>query len=263
MTTGAPPSIIQYHMTDAISDPPGETDCHYTEKALRLPTTNWCYRPPVDIPCEELPPIVRNRGTQLARPFTFGSFNNCSKMSKLTFEMWANVLKAAPGSRLLLKASAMADAATKQIIMERFAAEGIPAERVVLMPQQIDLAKHFAYYGHVDLGLDTYTYNGTTTTCEATWMNVPVVTWAGKEHISRVGASLLTNMGLPQLVGHTEEEFVEIAASYACNPEKLVELRKGLREKFRASPVMDGKRFAGEFGQALRTMWRTWCANPT
>jgi predicted O-linked N-acetylglucosamine transferase (SPINDLY family) len=262
MTTGAPSSIIQYHLTDGIADPEGETDGHYTEKVFRLPTTNWCYRPPVDIPCQELPPIVRNKGTSLERPFTFGSFNNCSKMSKLTFQAWAKVLKAAPGSRLLLKASAMADAVTKQVILDRFAAEGIPAERVVMCPQQINLAKHFEFYGNVDLGLDTYTYNGTTTTCEATWMNVPVLTLAGKEHISRVGASLLTNMGLPQLVAHTEEEFVEIAASYARDPEKLVELRKGLREKFRNSPVMDGKRFAGEFGQALRTMWRTWCANP-
>jgi protein O-GlcNAc transferase len=263
MTTGAPASIIQYHLTDAIADPPGESDKHYTEKVFRLPTTNWCYRPPVDIPCEELPPIVRNRGTPLARPFTFGSFNNCSKMSKLTFEMWANVLKAAPGSRLLLKASAMADEATKQIIMERFAAEGVAKERVLLMPQQIDLAKHFAYYGHIDLGLDTYTYNGTTTTCEATWMNVPVVTLEGKEHISRVGASLLTNMGLPQLVAKTPEEFVAMASGYAKDLDALVALRRGLREKFRNSPVMDGKRFAAEFGASLRTMWRQWCTRPT
>jgi protein O-GlcNAc transferase len=263
MTTGAPASIIQWHLTDAIADPPGETDGHYTEKVYRLPTTNWCYRPPVDIPCEEVPPVVRNRGTPQERPFTFGSFNNCSKMSKPTFRMWAKVLLASPGSRLLVKASAMADAQTKKIIIERFVAEGVAAERIVLVPQQVDLAHHFAFYGNIDLGLDTYTYNGTTTTCEATWMNVPVVTLAGKEHVSRVGASLLTNMGLPQLVAHSEEEFVRIASSYANNHAALVELRKGLRERFRASPVMDGKRFAAEFGTALRTMWREWCVHPT
>ena len=132
-----------------------------------------------------------------------------------------------------------------------------------MVPQQIDLAQHFAFYGNIDLGLDTYTYNGTTTTCEATWMNVPVVTLAGREHISRVGASLLTNMGLPQLVAHSVDEFVQIASGYAHNHQALVDLRKGLRQKFRTSPVMDGKRFAGEFGMALRTMWREWCANPT
>ncbi len=262
MTTGAPPSIIDYHLTDGICDPPGESDTHYTEKLYRLPTTNWCYRPPVDIPAQEVPPVIRNPGT----PFTFGSFNNCSKMSKLTFQLWASVLKAAPGSRLLLKASAMADTQTKKIIMDRFAAEGIPAERIVLMPQQVDLAKHFEYYCNIDLGLDTYTYNGTTTTCEATWMNVPVLTLAGDAHISRVGASLLTNMGLPQLVAHTPEEFVRLAAGYANDQAgkyaALVELRKGLRERFRKSPVMDGQRFAGEFGAMLRDMWRKWCAHP-
>ena len=258
MTTGAPPSIIDWHMTDSIADPPGESDKHYTENLFRLPTTNWCYRPPVDIPCEEVPPVVRNPGT----PFTFASFNNCSKMSQLTFKLWAKILQASPGARLLLKASAMADAKTRQIIIERFAAEGLPADRIILMPQQIDLSKHFAYYGNVDLGLDTYTYNGTTTTCEATWMNVPVVTLAGDVHIARVGASLLTNMGLPQLVAHTEEEFIRIASGYANNHAALVELRKGLRERFRRSPVMDGKRFAGEFGASLRTMWRQWCAHP-
>jgi len=263
MTTGAPPSIIQYHLTDAICDPPGESDKHYTEKVFRLPTTNWCYRPPVDIPCEEVPPVVRNRGTPMERPFTFGSFNNCSKMSKLTFELWAKILLATPGSRLLLKASAMADAQTKKIIMDRFAAEGLSADRIVMVPQQIDLAQHFAYYGNIDLGLDTYTYNGTTTTCEALWMNVPVVTLAGHEHISRVGASLLTNVGLPQLVAHDPDEFVKIASGYGKDHAALVELRKGLRERFRKSPVMDGKRFAAEFGASLRTMWREWCANPT
>lgn len=258
MTTGAPSDIIDWHLTDAICDPPGESDAHYTEKVFRLPTTNWCYRPPVDIPCQEIPPVVRNPGT----PFTFGSFNNCSKMSKLTFELWASVLKAVPGSRLLLKASAMADKQTKQIIHDRFAAQGIPAERIVLMPQQIDLAKHFEYYSNIDLGLDTFTYNGTTTTCEALWMNVPVLTLEGTTHIARVGASLLTNAGFPQLVSTTAEEFVAHAVKYANDHAALVELRRGLRQKFRTSPVMDGKKFAAEFGASLRTMWRQWCANP-
>jgi protein O-GlcNAc transferase len=258
MTTGAPPSIIDWHITDGIADPPGESDTHYTEKVYRLPTTNWCYRPPVDIPCHEVPPVVRNPGT----PFTFGSFNNCSKMSKLTFSLWARVLKETPGSRLIIKASAMADAQTKKIILERFAAEGVPEDRIVLVPQQIELDKHFEYYSNVDLGLDTYTYNGTTTTCEALWMNVPVLTLAGNVHIARVGASLLTNAGYPELVTHSDDQFVETAVKYFKDHAALTDLRKGLRHRFRNSPVMDGKRFASEFGAALRTMWRQWCADP-
>src|SRR5262249_30173152 len=149
MTTGAP--MIDYRLADPISDPPGKTDSHYTEKLFRLPTTTWCYRPPVNIPCEEVAPSFRNPSL----PFTFGSFNNCSKMSDITFRMWAGVLKAAPKARLLIKASAMADARTRQRILDNFVKEGIPNERVLLVPQQLDLAGHFAYYGNIDLGLDT------------------------------------------------------------------------------------------------------------
>lgn len=259
MTTGAPRSLIDYRFADPIADAPGVTDAHYSEELLRLPTTMWCYRPPVNIPAEEVPPCVRDP----KQPFTFGSFNNCSKMSALTFRLWAKVLLAAPGSRLLLKASAMADDMTKRIILERFAKEGVPADRIMLVPQLVDLAKHFAYYGNIDLGLDTYTYNGTTTTCEAMWMNVPVVTMMGDMHISRVGASLLTNVGLPNLIAHTEEEFVKIAAGYAQNRDSLVALRKGLRSRLQNSPVMNGKQFARDFEGALRTIWKKWCESGT
>jgi predicted O-linked N-acetylglucosamine transferase (SPINDLY family) len=236
-------------------DPPGVTDSHYSERLIRLPKTMWCYRPPVNIPCQEVPPSVRNPGT----PFTFGSFNNCSKMSDITFELWAKIVLASPGSRLVVKASAMADNSTRQMIIAKFARYGLPSDRINLVTQQIDLAQHFNYYGNIDLGLDTYTYNGTTTTCEALWMNVPVVTLVGEMHISRVGSSLLTSMGMPQLIAHTPEEFVKIATSYAANRDALVELRKGLRNRMIASPLMDGKTYAKDFGDALRVMWRDWC----
>ena len=156
MTTGG--DCIDYRITDPISDPPGMTDSDYAEKLFRLPHTTWCYRPPVNIPCEEVAPSVRNP----TLPFTFGSFNNCSKISDMNFRMWAGVLKAVPNSRILLKASAMADNNTRKRIHANFEKYGVPADRVVLVPQQLDLASHFAYYGNIDLGLDTYTYNGTT-----------------------------------------------------------------------------------------------------
>jgi predicted O-linked N-acetylglucosamine transferase (SPINDLY family) len=212
----------------------------------------------VNIPCEELPPSVRNPSL----PFTFGSFNNCSKISDLTFRLWSGVLKAAPGSRLMVKASAMADARTRQRVLDGFAKEAIPPERIQLVAQQLDLAQHFAYYGNVDLALDTYSYNGTTTTCEAMWMNVPVVTMAGDNHISRVGACLLTNVGLENLIAHNEEQFIEIAAGFAKDRESLVALRKGLRARFGNSPLMDAAKMGRDFGDALRTMWREWCKHP-
>ncbi len=255
MTTGA--DCIDYRISDPISDPPGMTDGQYTEKLFRLPHTTWCYRPPVQIPAEEVAASVRNP----TLPFTFGSFNNCSKISEPNFRMWAGVLKAVPNSRILLKASAMADSNTRQRIHDMFQKYGVPPERVVLVPQQLDLAHHFAYYGNIDLGLDTFSYNGTTTTCEALWMNVPVLTLAGDMHISRVGACLLTNLGLESLVANTEEEFIATAARLAGDKEALAEVRKGLRARLQASPLMDAKQFTRDFENGLRTMWRTWCEN--
>jgi protein O-GlcNAc transferase len=254
MTSGG--TVIDWHITDPISDPPGIADGHYSERLYRLPKTAWCYRPPVNIPAEETPPIMRFP----SRPFTFGSFNNCSKMSKLTFRMWAKVLLATPGSRMIIKASAMADEGTRNIIKAGFAEYGVGEERLMLLAQHLNLADHFAAYGDVDLALDTYTYHGTTTTCEALWMNVPVVTLTGNMHISRVGTSLLTNAGLPSLIASTEEEFIDIASRLANDTAALMEVRKGLRERFRKSPVMDDVQFASDFDAAMRTMWRDWCA---
>jgi predicted O-linked N-acetylglucosamine transferase (SPINDLY family) len=255
MTSGAP--IIDYRIADPIVDPPGVTDSHYVEKLLRLPRGMWCYRPPLNIPCEEAPPVVRDP----TRPFTFGSFNNASKMSAATFRLWGNVLKAVPGSRLLIKASAMNDAGTREIVLSRFEKQGISRDRIVSTVQQHNLADHFAYYANVDVALDTVPYNGTTTTCESLWMNVPVLALAGTMHIGRVGASLLTNAGLPQLVAQTEDEFVRLAARYATDIPALVELRRGLRERLRTSPLMDGPAFARDFAAALRGIWREWCAS--
>jgi predicted O-linked N-acetylglucosamine transferase (SPINDLY family) len=216
----------------------------------------WCYRPPVNISTEALPPVVRDP----SRPFTFGSFNNSSKMSAATFRLWANVLKAVPNSRLLIKASAMNDEGTREIVLTRFEKLGVPRNRIISVPQQYDLAEHFGYYANVDLALDTVPYNGTTTTCEALWMNVPVLVLAGNMHIARVGASLLTNAGLPQLVAQTEDEFVQIAAKYANDVPALTDMRKGLRERFSKSPLMDGPAFAKDFAAAVRGVWQEWCA---
>jgi predicted O-linked N-acetylglucosamine transferase (SPINDLY family) len=254
MTTGSP--VIDWRIGDPLADPPGLTDSHYAEKLHRLPHTMWCYQPPVVVPCEEVPPVVRNP----EHPFTFGSFNNCSKISPVTFRLWSEVLRRAPGTRLVVKASAMADQTTRERVVRGFTEQGIAAERITAAPQQIALAEHFAYYRNIDLALDTFPYNGTTTTCEALWMNVPVVSLAGKMHISRVGASLLTNVGLASLVADDEERFVEIASTLAKDVAALTALRRGLRGRLQASPLMDGKTFAREFGEAIRTMWRQWCA---
>ncbi len=255
MTTGAPPELIDYRISDAIADPPGLTDAHASESLWRLPGCNWCFEPPVAPEVEERPPVLRRPGAE----FTFASFNAIAKLSPSCLALWARVLSTVPRSRLLLKSFALADADTRAALARRFFALGIDEERLVLMAPQGDTAAHLAQYRHVDLCLDSLPYNGTTTTCEALWMGVPVLTLAGAEHRSRVGASLLSHAGLPELVAADEEGFVTTAAALATDPTRLGALRRGLRQRLQASPLMDGPRFAQDFGAALRAMWRQVC----
>ena len=137
---------------------------------------------------------------------------------------------------------------------------GIAPERVELVGRVPTLAEHLALYNRMDIALDTFPYNGTTTTCEAMWMGVPVITLAGRTHAARVGVSLLSNAGLPELVAHSPEEYVKIAAALAADVPRLVEIRSTLRDRMAASPLMDAPRFALNVEHAYREMWRTWCA---
>ena len=137
---------------------------------------------------------------------------------------------------------------------------GVEVGRVEFMGKVPTLAEHLGSYGRVDIALDTYPYHGTTTTCEALWMGVPVVTLAGRTHASRVGVSLLTNAGLPELIANTAEQYVEIAAKLAGNTARLAELRANLRGRMASSPLMDAPHFARNVEQAYRQMWRAWCA---
>ena len=139
-------------------------------------------------------------------------------------------------------------------------AVGIATERFEMAGHVADLADHLSSYGRVDIALDTFPYHGTTTTCEALWMGVPVVTLAGKTHASRVGVSLLTNVGLPELIASDAAEYVAIAAAFAGDPSRLAALRTSLRARMAASPLMDGPRFARNVESAFRTIWGDWCA---
>ena len=137
---------------------------------------------------------------------------------------------------------------------------GIARERVELMGRVPTAAEHLAAYGRVDIALDTHPYHGTATTCEALWMGVPVVTLAGRTHVSRVGVSLLRNAGLPELIAESDEEYIRIAVKLAGEIPRLAELRATLRARMAASPLMDGPRFARDVEHAYREMWRAWCA---
>ena len=191
---------------------------------------------------------------------TFGSFNAQPKISAPVLKLWSAILRAVPGSRLLLKNRALQEASTRERMLAALAHSGVAPERIEMTGYAATLEGHLASYGRVDVALDTFPYHGTITTCEALWMGVPVVSLAGATHASRVGVSLLGNVGLPDLVATSEEEYIQLAVGLANDPARLAAMRPALREKMKASPLMDAPRFARNVEQAYRQMWRTWCA---
>jgi predicted O-linked N-acetylglucosamine transferase (SPINDLY family) len=241
-TTGL--GAIDYRISDGIADPAGE-ERYYTERLLRLDRCFVCYRPREDAPAVVEP--ASGAG------ITFGSFNTLAKLSPGTIGLWAAVLRAAPGSRLYLKAGALADAGTCARVREGFAAAGIGADRLRLEGWTARPQEHVALYGEVDIGLDPVGYNGTTTTCEALWMGVPVVSLRGDRHASRVGASLLSAVGLGELVAAGPEEYVALAAGLARDTARRKALRAGLRERMRGSALCDAPAFARALEAAFLT----------
>ena len=250
-TTGL--ATVDWRITDAVADPPG-AEAQHVERLLRLDGGFLCFRPP-----EEAPDVAPLPAAAAGR-VTFGSFNNLLKVTPAVVAAWAALLRAVPGSRLLLKALLLRDPAAQKRLHGLFAAHGIPAERVELRGGTNDQASHLAMYGEVDLALDTFPYNGTATTCEALWMGVPVVTLAGDRHAARVGRSLLHRVGLDELVHADVAGYVACAARLAGDLPGLAARRAGLRRQVAGSALCDGPGFARAFEAGLRRMWAGWCA---
>ena len=253
-TTGL--EAIDYRLVDAVTDPVGEADAWASETLVRLEGGFLCYSALKDAPEPTVPPCLKT-GT-----VTFGSFNNPAKVSAATLDAWATLLSRLPQARLLLKGAPFADAATRALFLARLGERGVAAERVELVAWLPGTAAHLALYHRVDIALDPFPYNGTTTTCEALWMGVPVVTLRGDRHAGRVGASLLSQIGLTDLIANSVEEYVEIALALAGNPGRLDNLRRALRPLMVASPLCDGRVFARKMEAAFRTMWQHWCDAP-
>ena len=254
-TTGL--ATVDYRFTDAIADPPGGADALHTETLVRLPAGFLCYRPPADAPALTPTPALAKGA------ITFGSFNNLAKVTPQVIETWAAILRAVPGSRLLLKGWIFADTVLRQRMAGRFAALGVDAGRIDLRPLIPGVAEHLRLYREIDIGLDPFPYNGTTTTCEALWMGVPVMTLVGDRHAARVGLSLLSRVGLEHFAATDTDAYVAIAAGLARDVAALNELRLGLRDRMQQSPLTDAPRFARDVEMAYRTMWRAWCARHT
>lgn len=249
-TTGLPE--IDYRLTDGVTDPPGDVECEYTETLVRLPEVFLCYEPP-----SAVPPVSTARGVR--RSVCFGSFNELPKVSPEVVRAWSSILARVPGSTLILKARAFSDEGTRDRVMRRFQDAGVEASRVELLARTPGLEAHLALYARVDVALDTFPYNGTTTTCEALYMGVPVITLAGDAHVSRVGASLLKTLGLDSLIARSEDGYVESAVALAGDLPARTRLRGTLRGRMLESSLTDKRAFVSNLESIYRRLWKTWC----
>lgn len=247
-TTGL--SAMNYKIVDSFTDPPGLTDQYYSEQLIRVPGCFLCYRPYMESPEIGTSPFLSNGY------ISFGSFNYYPKISSETFTVWSTILKRIPNSRLILKSRNFADVTTCQYALGIFAKNGINAERIELKPLTPSLKEHFGMYHQIDIALDTFPYNGTTTTFEALWMGVPVITLEGNYHASRVGMSILTNVGLQKYVANNTNEYVNLAITLSQDYHEITFLRKTLRERMLQSILLDSKRFVAHLEYSYRVMWR-------
>ena len=252
-TTGL--SAMDFRITDALADPPGLTDAHHSEQLIRLQGCAWCYEPDIEALLGLDPATDRGH-------VTFGSFNNLAKINERMLRVWARIIEAVPGSRLLLKSAGFLSMAARKRTREALiSGTGISEERLDIRGPEDSHQAHLGLYREMDIALDTFPYHGTTTTCEALWMGVPVVSLAGQSHVSRVGVSLLSNVGLPELVAESEDEYVRIAVELAGNAERLLSYRATLRDRMRGSQLLDAHSFSREIETAFREMWISWLAS--
>ncbi len=249
-TTGM--SAMDYRLTDAHADPPGETDRYYTEKLVRLPRAFFCYRPPDDSP--DVTPL----GALGQGHVTFGSFNKFVKVTLPVIEAWLRILARVPEARLFVLAHRGGFAQNRLHVAA--ASKGIDPTRIELFDRQghVDYMKLVA---RTDIALDPFPFNGHTTTCDALWMGVPVVTLAGAMYASRYGGSALVNLGLESWIARSVDEYVDIAARAAGDLDALARLRAELRPRMADSPLLDFAGFTRNLETAYRQMWRTWCAD--
>jgi len=243
---------MDYLLADSGVIPPATTQ-RFSEQVLRLPSSYLCYLAPEYAPAVVDPPCIANGYV------TFGCFNNLAKVTEYMLELWAEILHKVPDARFILKSKQLADPVVLQRYRDWFNARGVEAERVVLDGRYLDHAGLLGYYGKLDIALDTHPYSGVTTTCEALWMGVPVVTLAGERFISRNSAALLTNVGLDDLIASTPQQYIAIAVALACDHARLAQLRSVQRERFKTSPLGNATLFVKNLEAAYRDIWKKWC----
>jgi len=240
---------MDYRIVDFFTDPPGTTEHIHTEELSRMPHGFLCYSPPGNTP-EPCPVPALESGH-----ITFGCFNKRSKITDEAINTWSAILSSVPDSRLFLKFKNFLCHEEKSIIIELFSKNNISPGRIDILKPIKSLPEHIGMYSIIDIALDTFPYNGTTTTCEALWMGVPVITLTGRTHASRVGTSILKNIGLDDLIAGSNSDYINKALLLAKDIERLKYLRSSLRDIVRESPLMDKKTFTIHLENLYRKMW--------
>jgi len=248
-TTGL--STMDYRVTDAYQDPPGQTEHLHSENLVRIAPSCWCYTPADNPPVLQPPPALKNGY------ITFGSLNKIIKTSRACVQAWVKVLAAVPGSRLMVS---VASDESARIVRQRLIDMGLPGERLILVGKTQTDWQYLERFNEIDIALDTFPFNGITTTCDGLWMGVPLVSLAGRTSVSRAGRSILHAANLPELATDDPESFARVAADLAGDLGRLRDLRLSMRARLVASPLMDHRGFAAKLDGAYRQMWRRWCA---
>jgi protein O-GlcNAc transferase len=239
---------IDYRLSDPHLDPiSGQS--FYSEKTVLLPDTYWCYEPIVESADPGFSPALA-RGT-----ITFGCLNNFCKASPESLNLWMQLLATIPDSRLILYAP---EGVHRDAVRNMLKSHSVGEQRLTFVGK-VPLSDYFKLYQQVDIALDPFPFNGGTTTCDALWMGVPVVTLKGRTAVGRGGASILANIGAPEYIAQTPDQYVQIALALAADVPRLAELRRTLRGRMQASPLMDAPKFARNIEAAYRRMWHTWC----
>jgi protein O-GlcNAc transferase len=251
-TTGL--TAIDYRITDVHAEPPGMTERFNVEQLWRLPEIFCCYRASENSPAVIDHPPMEDNGF-----VTFGCFNNFSKVTDPVLALWARLLQQVPTARLMLEIHGIDNPQFRAELDERLARLGMPLDRLILIPRRRE--NQYVLYNRIDIALDPFPCNGGTTSLDTVWMGVPFVTLAGGHFTSRMGVTILTNAGMPELIAQTEDAYMQIAAELAQDAARLRATRAGLRERAQASPLMDAKRFTAHMEQAYRSMWQTWCVD--
>ena len=236
---------VDFRICDSYTDPVGMTERFHTERLLRLPDSQWCYLPVFDIPSVPIP----RRGTP--ERAVFGSFNHASKLSDSCIDLWCRVLRAVPGSEVRLFAAPPGQATAA--LRQRFEQRGIERGKVSVHPRT-NIDDYFAAIADVDVALDTFPYNGGTTTCDVLWMESPLVALAGERPVARSGVSILSTLRLPELIAKNDDEYVDINVRLATDVHWRHHLRETLRARMLVSPLMDAAGFARGFESGIRRM---------